>query len=429
MIRSVLVQITRNRHGQPIRTERKISGDILRIGRGAECPIHLPDHSVKLHHAVIRDTEAGTYYIEGEGTVISVNGAFRLAAELTPGTRVSIGPYELLAEEATGDGELVVSVELVRPHPREETLLARAPASLAAAGLGKRRPALLLAFLIALIFLLLPVLQTTSPAVRQALASLPVSPEQSWSPGPLMPAHQAFAKECNKCHQRRFVAVADQACQGCHGATASHALQTGAANPACVDCHRDHRGRQGQGHGDRLLCVSCHGDIKAVRPASVQANVHAFNTDHPAFRLSFKSRPGQPRQRRIAESDTEAPIEDSGLKFSHKVHAGKVRLPSDPRIVINVDCGDCHVPDSGGLRFKPVTMKQHCFNCHQGGVRIQSTAGRPPGAARIGACVDGRSGALPPEAELEGKRGRAMARRRRASCRRKRRWPPPRCAR
>lgn len=364
MIRSILVQITRNRHGQPIRSERRIAGDILRIGRGAECAIHLPDHSVRLRHAVIRDTEAGTYYIEGEGTPVSVNGTFHQVAELAPGTRVSIGPYELLAEEPTGDGELVVSVELVRPHPREETLLARAPTSLAAAGLSKRRPAFWLAFLIALLFLLLPILQTTSPALRQALAALPTTPEQTWNPGPLMPGHQAFATECNKCHQRAFAAVPDQACESCHRNTAPHSSQAAAENLRCTECHRDHKGSDGQVRSDGSLCVSCHGDIRKHRPTSTRANVHGFDTDHPVFRLSFKSRPGQPRLRRVPQSDKEALIEESGLKFSHKAHAGKLRLPSDPRIVVNVDCGDCHQPDSGGLRFKPVTMKEHCFDCH-----------------------------------------------------------------
>jgi FHA domain len=364
MIRSVLVQITRNRNGQPIRTERQISGDILRIGRGAECAIHLPDYSVKLRHALIRCGDAGIYYIEGEGTPISVNGAFHQVAEFAPGTRVSIGPYELIAEMPTADGELVVSVELVRPHPRDETLLARAPTSLAAAGLSKRRPAIWLAFLIAVVFLLLPLLQANSPAVRQALASLPITPEQTWSPGPLLPGHQAFASECGKCHQGAFATVADQACQGCHDTTSLHAVQSGATNPSCTECHRDHQGRHAPVRSDRSLCVSCHGDIKASSSTASQENVHGFDTDHPPFQLTFKIRPGEPQPRRISQSDKKALVEDSGLRFSHKVHAGKLRLPSDPQIVYNLDCNDCHQPDSGGVRFKPVTMQEHCLKCH-----------------------------------------------------------------
>jgi hypothetical protein len=360
MIRAILVQVTRNRHGQPIRTERAIAGDILRIGRGAECAIHLPDYSVRLRHAAIRDTEGGRYVIEGENSPISVNGSFHSGAELTPGTRVAIGPYELLAESPGPDGELVISLELVRPHPQEKTLLARAPTTLAAAGLSKRTAAIWLALPILVICLLLPALQAASPSVRQALARVPaLAPVTAWSPGPLLPGHQAFATQCSKCHRDAFAAVSDAACTECHRKTTPHAQDVAA--PRCAECHRDHKNEAGLVRGDHALCVSCHGDIKRHKATSTLANISDFTDDHPGFRLSFQDARGA---RRVLQSE-KAAVEKSGLKFSHKAHHGKVRLPTEPPTFRNVDCGDCHQSDSGAWRFRPVSMKRHCFECHK----------------------------------------------------------------
>ncbi|MDP2826404.1 MAG: hypothetical protein Q8O52_27420, partial [Sulfuritalea sp.] len=275
------------------------------------------------------------------------------------------GPYQLVAEAPADGAELVISTELVHRRPPEEAILTRAPASLAAVGLSKRRPALWLAVPIAVLFLLLPVLQATSPAARQALASLPLTPEQAWNPGPLLPGHQAFATQCNQCHRRSFEAVADAACESCHRATAPHSSPAVTAAIRCAECHRDHKGRDGLVRGDGPLCVSCHGNAAGRSAGSAPVNVHGFDTDHPDFRLTFKSRPEQPHARRIPQTDKSGLVEKSGLKFSHQAHAGKLRLPSDPQKFRTMNCADCHRPDSGGLRFKPVTMKDHCFDCHK----------------------------------------------------------------
>ena len=84
MIRCLLVHISRNRRGQPIREDRLISGDILRIGRGSDCKIHLPDPRVNLNHAVIKNADDGKLYMEGEGTTLNINGSFEHAPSSAP---------------------------------------------------------------------------------------------------------------------------------------------------------------------------------------------------------------------------------------------------------------------------------------------------------------------------------------------------------
>jgi predicted CXXCH cytochrome family protein len=302
MIRCLLVEVTRNRKAQPIRIERAITADSLRVGRGADCAIHLPDHRVALHHALIRDADDGGHYLEAEGGSVGVDGELRHGAELAPGTRIAIGPYQFEVEVPVDGVDLVLAVELLHRRPREKAILERAPATLSELGLSKRCLVSWMGALIVVAGLLLPLLQAGSPAVRQALAGLPLKPMQAWNPGPLLSGHQAFASECDKCHQRPFEPVADSVCAGCHQAVVAHASPLVATTMRCAQCHRDHKGGKGLVQGDRPLCVGCH-EALGRRAGTSPAGVSGFADGHPEFRLSFAARPEQPRARRIAQSD------------------------------------------------------------------------------------------------------------------------------
>jgi predicted CXXCH cytochrome family protein len=365
MIRCLLVEVTRNRKGQPIRIERAITADSLRVGRGTDCAIHLPDHRVALRHAVIRDANEGGHYLEAEaGGGVVVDGVLRHGADLTPGTMIAIGPYRFEVEAPVDGVDLVLAVELLHRRPREKAILERAPATLGELGLSKRRPMFWMATLIVVAALFLPLLQALSPAVKQAAAGLPFTPLQAWNPGPLLSGHQAFAAECEKCHQRPFGPVANPVCAGCHQAVVPHASPLLATTMRCVECHRDHKGGKGLVRGDRPLCVGCH-EALVGSTGSSSAGVSGFVDGHPEFRVSFATRPEQSRSRRIAQSDRGRLVEDSGLNFSHKAHSGRLRVPSDPQTMRSMSCADCHQEDRGGQRFRPVTMKDHCFDCHK----------------------------------------------------------------
>ena len=371
MIRALLVHITRNRKGQPAREERLITGDKLRIGRGTDCKIHLPDPRVNLHHATIRNVDNGKLYIEGDGgTPLNINGTFEASSKLRPGTHVVVGPYELITEARTGDHDFVLTVELKQPLPDDRTeVKAKARTSLAQTALSKRGLALGLAFVVLAAFLVLPIYSALDPMFRSAAAkALPVAADESWNPGVLSAGHQSFGKKCNECHQKAFVHVQDQACETCHKTIGGHieakplqAAVFGATR--CAECHRDHKGLKGLVRSDATLCVNCHGDIKAHSAKSDIPNIHDFKDDHPAFALSFATGPGMP-PRRVPQNIPSRLVEDSGLKFPHDIHLAAKGVKS-PNGRVKMDCGNCHVLDAAGVRFNPISMKDHCEECHR----------------------------------------------------------------
>lgn len=367
MIRCRLVQVSRNRAGKAQRDARTVSGEPLRIGRGAECAIHLPDPRVSLHHAVVRRGDDGQLYLEAEGNTLNTQGRFEQRLRLQPGQVVMIGPYRFEVEPADADHDLGLAVERTAPLPDDhERLAAKSRVSLAQTGLSKRRWALALGGAVLLLFVVLPVLYAVSPSVRMATAHLPFGLDQSWDPGPISAGHVAFGNECSHCHQVPFVQVRDQACTACHDGIGPHIADAALEQAVfgelrCASCHRDHKGLEGLARGDTGQCVDCHGDLQAHAAGSLLADIHDFGTDHPPFRLSMAVADG--RVLRVAQDDP-AVREDSGLLFPHDVHLDPEGVDS-PDGKRRLECASCHVPDRAGVRFEPVSMQAHCADCHR----------------------------------------------------------------
>ena len=383
MIRCLFIQISRNQRGQAVRKELLVTGETLQIGRAAGCKILLLDHRVNLHHAVIRHSDEGKLYIESEeGADILINGSFESSAEFTPGTHVFVGPYELIAEAIKDDYDLAFSVELVNSLPDNHGHISakQAPVTLAEAGLSKRKPALWLAGMITLVFLLLPMMPTLDSLLPGWVTALQISINKSWQLGNMSRGHHLIGAKCNVCHQRAFEAVPDKACESCHKTVARHVedktLHTNAfKGMRCVECHHDHRGEKGQVIQD-AQCVICHAKIKGKNDKTKLANVRDFGTDHPVFSLTFGTGRKDSDAVRVPQSDKAKLVEKSGLKFSHKIHLDKKGV-SSPEGDTVLECRDCHRLDDAGARFKPISMEKDCqqSGCHA--LRF-----KPPAAGR-----------------------------------------------
>jgi len=367
MISCLLIHVSRNPHGMPVRQEAGIAGETLEIGRGAACQIHLPDHRVSLLHARIVISQDGTLSIEQVGDVtLKINGHIAQRSPLLFGTRIEIGPYLLLVESAPEGHDLAVSVEEVQSLQVQSALLSAqaVPVTLADLAFSKRKLGVMLALCILFVFLVLPMFPSLSAALDEWQAEWPVTLNGSWSPGPLAGGHALFEGKCSTCHQQPFQAVSEQICTDCHQQVGTHvsnkSLQDSAfKSVTCTDCHSDHQGRASLQH-DAEKCVACHGDIKRLSVNSKTGNVSEFANDHPAFHLTL---PDVKEGVRVPQADH--PVERSGLKYSHKVHLDKEGV-STPQGDTLMQCQDCHKLDASGEHFAAMTMEKSCQSsgCH-----------------------------------------------------------------
>src|SRR5215831_15335733 len=135
----LLATITRNRKGQPVRTERTIEAETPALGRGAQCVVHLPDPRVALEHATIFMAD-GAQRIAGVGSaVLIVDGRSEGELVLAPGSRFELGPYHFVVEMPPPGYDLALSCELVRPLPDDlSEIKSRSRFSLTPGGISKR---------------------------------------------------------------------------------------------------------------------------------------------------------------------------------------------------------------------------------------------------------------------------------------------------
>src|SRR5207248_339718 len=96
-MRILVISVTRNRKGQPVRAERIVDGEMIRLGRGTQCEIHLPDPRVALFHAAIY-RQGDSIFIHAPEAELAVDGGPEREARLTPRVHIALGPYEMTVE-------------------------------------------------------------------------------------------------------------------------------------------------------------------------------------------------------------------------------------------------------------------------------------------------------------------------------------------
>ena len=386
----LLVHITRNRQGQAARATQSLDVDVLRVGRGTDCKLHLSDPRVSLHYATITRSVEGECFIEAEAGGIQIDGKFTRAARLGAGQHMRIGPFELVVLNTPEEHDLALSIELLEPLKEDLGTHAggrgaRLHTSLKNTWLSKRIASWVAATVILAAFLAWPVwhaLNSPAPANAASTASNvqpALTPDASWNPGALASGHHSFGRDCSKCHATPFVQTQNAQCESCHKAIGWHFARDSAAKKSlheavfmqagsaarCASCHRDHKGAQGLVRQDSPLCTQCHADLKSRHADTALPAIADFARDHPPFKLSMlvPGKTGGAALVRIAQDDKAALIEKSNLKFPHDVHLMKkgVRGPNGRT---TMECKNCHLPDETGTRFKPTTMKEHCQDCH-----------------------------------------------------------------
>ena len=363
----LVVTVTRNRKGQAQRAERAVEGEVLRLGRGTQCEIFLPDPRVSLYHAAIY-RQGDAVFIQAPEAELALNGEPIREAKLVPGGLVALGPYDLAVESPPAGYDLALAIERTRPMPDDlAEIKAKSRTTLEQSGLSRRTPAWTLVIVIALVFLAVPVLNAILVPLRPVTAKLPITPDQSWNPGTLSAAHQLFGRSCARCHETPFVHVRDKVCIECHKGAPGHVQPVSLqqklfGDTRCASCHADHKGPTGLVRRDATLCVTCHGDLKSRDKDSTLADASDFANDHPAFKLTLWQGPGPKDVIRVSQTEKTRLVERPHFKFPHDVHLkSSVRGPKGRK---TLTCATCHFPDSSGRSFMRIDMKRSCVECH-----------------------------------------------------------------
>jgi len=172
------------------------------------------------------------------------------------------------------------------------------------------------------------------------------------SKGPLSTYHASLEKDCTACHTP-LKSVLSEKCAVCHELVGDkigtysypahyiyrsgnrERLKTQSAHQvACFGCHSEHMGRDQQiTDVPDARCLACHA-------------FGSFNSKHPEFEFAAKK-----------EAD------DANLQFPHIQHVREVMKKGNFSDVEKA-CLTCHVPDSNGRGFQPISFDHSCDSCH-----------------------------------------------------------------
>ncbi|MEK9968997.1 MAG: FHA domain-containing protein [Ferrovibrio sp.] len=368
-MRATLIFQTRRGEHALLRREKVVKTEILRIGRGADCELYLPDPRLLLLHATIHRRPDG-FWIEAAGeALIGIGNAQLQTAALKPGTDIRVGPYSVSVEAVDG-GNVSLTVELIdRLGDGLERLRASAAGGLPRLLLSRRQWAWLAVCSVLLLGLLAPLVQyylvssKAPPAGRELALRHGVTPgfDRLWLTGPASAAHNRFIGNCTACHATPFSPVANASCQQCHGEVHQHAdpaIHPAAdlARQSCTSCHSEHKGSTGLIAAGSGTCVACHGGGKTA--------VTDFASAHPAFRATLPDGKGNMGITRVALHGESPAIEHSNLNFPHDRHL-KANLRTPAGETVDLECGSCHRRGSGDAGFAPIRFSSDCQGCHQ----------------------------------------------------------------
>jgi predicted CXXCH cytochrome family protein len=345
-------------------------GSVASIGRGTDQVIQIADRRLPLAHSSL-SVSSGKLTLAALGEHrFSVNDLLTKKSVLEPGDIVDISGHTMKVLAGDDSADFIIEVEL--SLEQVEPLRDRFTTRLWQVGVPERGIAWVLFVSILVIGLLLPAAgffmgKDTLDTLRES----PLPDDGIWLTGSLHQTHAFMGDDCTYCHTEAFTQTRDEDCLSCHMSVNHHfdtellGVDYGVGD-GCADCHKEHSTTGSITREDQAVCTSCHTDLESSGfPDSELQPATDFLEDHPSFRLSLNVL-GENDQWHTQRVDIweEDLVEQSNLKFPHDVHMSDEGVNGlDGKVVMA--CEDCHMPEKGGLLMRPVTMEQHCADCHQ----------------------------------------------------------------
>jgi predicted CXXCH cytochrome family protein len=368
--------ITQNAAGSVECTDKLVDAPAITIGRATDQVLHIRDRRARLQHAKIA-ISGGVASISTSALVgVIVNGRSQRECNLAVGDVIEVGANILRVIDAPDAADFAISFELGPDASGANLAPAWSGASISD-GLSKRRLAWISAVTVLVLALLIPASGLLHPGIASFLRSSALLPDDGlWLAGPVHSVHATFSTDCQSCHNKLFTRVTDDACLGCHEvsrhvATADSDIRSDwvptpvLGEARCASCHLEHNEPPSLVRRHQGLCADCHSDLPA---GSSLESASDFLDAHPRFKVSLL----QPARNASGEVQwtTEHVLlaealsaEHSNLKFNHQVHLdpGGIVTPEGNRVL---ECGTCHQIETGGARMLPISMDQHCSDCH-----------------------------------------------------------------
>ena len=341
--------ISKNAAGGIEERDRQFDTDVLTIGRATDQLLQLRDRRARLQHARIEKRD-NDYHITTRAIAgVTINGRSQRDSPLAAGDVIEVGANILTVIAAPEGVGLAIRFELDDAGSKDDISDWTAIES-GIGGLSKRRLSWSLVIAVALGAFLLPLLLGT---------------EQWWLAGPIHSAHTTISDECEACHINAFERVPDVACLDCHEVT-RHVQQNGhtvMGAVRCASCHLEHNEPPQLVKQQQSLCTDCH--LHLPDDVALQA-AGDFLDAHPDFNVSLLL-PGATMQDewhvQHGSLAAAAGQDRSNLKFDHAKHldADGILTPDGKHVM---ECAECHVAETGGAGFQPVSMDERCSACH-----------------------------------------------------------------
>lgn len=348
-------------------------GDVLTIGRATDQGLQLHDRQLALSHSELRLSGRHLSLRAQADEQLFVNGKRTRAARLEAGDEIDIGAYRLTVREGPAGYDYALDVEAGEVGEQEAAFGSGFRQSLDASGLSKRKLAWVLSLSVLVLFLIIPAIGLFDSDVAAELRELPLPDDGLWSSGPMHPAHRFMGDDCSACHVEPFAQVRDSECIACHTSVTHHVDPLvhqfdELEETRCATCHKEHKEPSVLVRSDQGLCGDCHGDLTDQSTAAISLDdASDFEQHHPEFKLSMLRPSGGALDMSwdIERRPVNDPglVEESNLKFPHDLHLDEAGIDG-PEGSVQMVCSDCHRPEVGGAYMQPVTMENHCADCH-----------------------------------------------------------------